>query len=130
MATSAPRPALVGNYDLLEDFECSRASVRVLRLRGESERVEPHAHRQTSQIYVALQGRALVEIDGVPTPLEPYKAVLVPAFAEHCAMAAGIEDAIVMNISVPPLSAADQAPLAPGQPRDLRVPSEGDDMED
>lgn len=107
-----PRPARVGDYELLQDFEADGVgSVRVFRLRPDVE-VGAHVHQQSAQIYVALEGRTVIERDGVAVPLEHYQAALVPAGTVHRAYCAG-NGSVVMNISVPPLQVDDQAPVRP-----------------
>jgi len=101
----------VGNYDLLEDFETDDVTVRVLRIASAGESIQQHLHERTTQIYVALQGRVRVEVEGKTVDLEPYGAIVIPAGKAHGAGSLG-EAAILMNISVPPLAADDQI-LAP-----------------
>ena len=105
------RPAPVGAYELLADFEGTEASVRVLQLSGAPSSVRPHRHRLSVQIYVALSGTSIIEVDGVETVLTPYHVLEVPRGRLHAAQPAG-GPAILMNISVPPLAADDQAPAA------------------
>ena len=125
-----PRPTLVGDYELLLDFESRSAGVRVLRLINAGG-IEPHTHRRTRQIYVALEGTSVVNIDGTETELAPYTALEVAPEHVHSARPAGASS-LVMNISVPPLLADDQVPLgAPGPYReDLRLPTETSDLDD
>lgn len=111
----AERPVPVGNYELLEDFESPAATVRVLRMARTGQAVERHVHERSAQIYVALQGRVRVEIDGRVAELEPFHAMNVPAGAVHGAAPVG-ESAVVMNISVPPLGADDQIPVPRFEP--------------
>lgn len=110
-----PRPEPVGQYEILQDFEATdQASVRVFRLTNEAE-VEAHVHHMTTQIYVAIQSRVIVERDGIAAPLDPYQAVMVPPGTVHRAYPAGAE-AVLMNISVPPLKADDQVPMDSANP--------------
>jgi len=104
---TSPRPAQVGNYDLLEDFETDDATVRVLRIAPAGQSIQQHLHERTTQIYVALQGHVRVEVDGKTLDLEPFRATVIPAGKAHAAAAVD-EMAILMNISVPPLAADDQ----------------------
>jgi len=100
----------VGNYDLLEDFESDDATVRVLRLAPDGQSIQPHLHERTTQIYVALEGRLRVEVEGQATDLHPYRATVIPAGMAHRAVAID-EAAVLMNISIPPLAADDQIAL-------------------
>jgi mannose-6-phosphate isomerase-like protein (cupin superfamily) len=127
---SVERPVPVGNYSLLEDFECPTASIRVIQLKASDERVEPHAHRRSMQLYVVLSGEAVVESDNIERRLEPYTPFAVWPGSAH-GLRPVTEEAIVMNISIPPLAADDQAPLGENHlPPDYRLPGESSDVED
>jgi len=102
-----PRPSRVGNYELLEDFESNDASVRILRMAKSAEAIQPHLHHRSTQIYVALEGQACVERDGHPTTIKPYEVLVIAPDTVHSAYAAG-ETAVVLNISIPPLTGDDQ----------------------
>jgi mannose-6-phosphate isomerase-like protein (cupin superfamily) len=129
--TSEPRPIPAGAYDLLQDFQCSKASVRILRIPAQSKSVRKHVHARSAQIYVALEGRVLVELDGDWYPLDPYEALYVPIGSEHAASPAGEEPVVVMNISVPPLGPRDQKLLSRMKtPADLNLPGVDSDLED
>jgi mannose-6-phosphate isomerase-like protein (cupin superfamily) len=106
-AHAKERPPLVGNYQVLQDYEVPTASVRVFSLNAQEQSVESHLHRRSMQIYVALAGQVRIVGDGVVTNLRPYEALAVWPRTTHSASA--VEgDAVVMNISVPPLAADDQ----------------------
>ncbi len=126
-----PRPAPVGLYQILQDFECPTASVRVFRMTSSGDAVAGHIHRRSMQIYVALEGSVLVDVDGVETLLEPYGALPVWPGSRHSATPAGA-DAVLMNISIPPLAADDQiaSPLPQHEAPDMVLPHSGDDLED
>lgn len=127
---SDQRPTPVGLYQLLQDFDCPAASVRVFRMDGERDAVASHVHRRSTQIYVALRGTVIVDVDGLETVLAPYQALAVWPGQAHSASAVGGE-AVLMNISAPPLAADDQVPLpAATEAPDLRMPREGSDIED
>ena len=124
------RPPLVGGYSLLEDFQSLAATVRVIRMDAESEEVKPHFHQRSSQVYVAVEGRVAVVVDGVETILTPYHALSVPRGAVH-----GIRPrdgaAIVLNLSVPPLAPNDQLAVASDRrPPDTDLPLAGSDLDD
>ncbi len=79
---------------------------------------------------MALEGRVAILRDGVEEILEPYRALEVAPRVVHSARAVD-PVAVVMNISVPPLAADDQAPL--GQEpyhEDYKLPMEGGDIDD
>lgn len=122
---TAARPTPVGLYHLLTDFECPAASVRVLRMSGEGDAVGSHVHRRSAQIYVALEGSVAVEVDGVEHILRPYETLAVWPGSVHRASPVDGE-AVVMNISVPPLGADDQLPVAaPTGTEDPSLPAGG-----
>lgn len=98
---------------------------------GEGDAVGSHVHRRSMQLYVALEGSVVVEVDGVETVLKPYEVLAVWPGSVHRASPLDGE-AVVANISIPPLGADDQVPVptAPN-PADLRLPRGADaDMED
>lgn len=104
------RPGKVGIYELLQDYEVPEASIRIIRMASEGQAVERHLHHRSMQLYVALDGRSIVERDGVATELRPYEVCVVEPDVAHAAHA--VEGtAVVMNISMPPLSADDQVPV-------------------
>ena len=108
------RPPQVGIYEILQDFECPAASVRVFRVHS-GEAVLEHVHRRSMQIYVALEGEALVDCDGVETRIHPYETVTVWPGTIHGVHAA-TGTAVVMNISVPPLGNDDQVAASSARP--------------
>lgn len=109
------RPAPVGVYELLQDFECEGASVRILRLSGTASSVEPHLHHRSLQIYVAIEGTSLIDTDGVETAMSPYDVLEVPRGRLHSARPAS-GSSILVNISIPPLAADDQVPRGASRP--------------
>lgn len=124
------RPVPVGGYEILQDFECPDASVRILRLGPAEGAVEQHTHHRSMQIYVVLDGAADVTVDGEQMRLGKDDATAVWQGRVHGAAAAGA-GAVLMNISIPPLSADDQLPVeVPAEPPDFRLPHPGDDIED
>lgn len=99
----------VGRYELLQEYSGPQMSIRILRLRRGEESVQRHVHHRSAQVYVALAGRVLVERDGEETIIEPYETAEVPPGTVHGARPMD-EEAIVANISVPPLAPDDQIP--------------------
>jgi mannose-6-phosphate isomerase-like protein (cupin superfamily) len=95
---------------LLEDFATTEATVRVFRLSRGAGGVNRHVHHRSTQIYVALEGSALIESDGETTVLAPYRATVIAPGSTHSAQPAQ-QTAILMNISIPPLQADDQVPV-------------------
>jgi mannose-6-phosphate isomerase-like protein (cupin superfamily) len=128
---TSTRPTPVGLYHLLTDFECPAASVRVIRMSGEGDAVGSHVHRRSMQMYLAIEGSVVVEIDGVETVLRPFDVLPVWPGSVHRASPLGGE-AVVANISIPPLGADDQVPVTQvPEPADRSLPrGEGADVED
>jgi len=125
---TSTRPTPVGLYHLLTDFECPAASVRVFRMRGEGDAVGSHVHRRSMQMYLAIEGTVVVEVDGVETVLKPYEVLAVWPGSVHRASPLDGE-AVVANISIPPLGADDQVPIATvPEPPDRQLP-QGDDAD-
>ena len=87
--------------DLLEDFDTESATIRVLRMAPTGQAIQQHLHEKTTQIYVALQGRVRVEVEGKTIDLEPYRATVIHAGKPHRASPVE-ETAILMNISISP----------------------------
>ena len=124
------RPAPVGRYELVQDYETRNASVRVIRMDGEVERVEQHVHHKSMQIYLVIAGEARITIDGVEHLMGPFEMISVYPGTAHGAAPAG-ETAILANISVPPLEADDQLPVVEEpEPPDLKLPLIGSDFDD
>ena len=105
---------LMGNYEILQDFEIDEASLLIVRV-GANLQIDPHLHRRTTQIYVALEGELLVELGDTSQRLQPFETVRVPPHVVHRATPGG-EGAVLMNISIPPLAVGDQ--LTPPDPPD------------
>ena len=124
------RPAPVGRYEVLQDAEGSEASVRVIKIANADFGVDPHVHMRSSQIYIALAGKVVINVEGVETVLEPYQTLNVAIGVLHSARAIdGV--AVVANISVPPLGADDQLPRSPEIRRsDFDLPTIGSDFDD
>ncbi|MCA9821187.1 MAG: hypothetical protein KC470_01185 [Dehalococcoidia bacterium] len=124
------RPIPVGIYELLTDFDAPKMSVRVFRLKEGKEHVDLHRHRISTQVYVALEGRAGIMRDGVEEIIEPHHAIEITPGVVHGARAVD-GSAVVMNISVPALAADDQAPLC-HEPHheDYKLPLDGGDIDD
>jgi mannose-6-phosphate isomerase-like protein (cupin superfamily) len=99
----------VGRYEVLADYETTSASVRVIRM-TEGGEVQRHLHQLSGQVYLVLDGFVIVDVDGQESDLGPYGCVEVPAGSVHSARPSS-PTAVVVNISVPALSASDQVPV-------------------
>jgi mannose-6-phosphate isomerase-like protein (cupin superfamily) len=128
--TTLHRPVPVGNYEVLQDFERPNVGVRVLRLKRGTGAIEGHTHQRSMQMYVAIEGGVTVHIDGEQTLLQPYQAVPIWPGSAHSAEAT-MEDAVLLNISLPALSAEDQLPIGiTPEPPDFALPHDTDDIDD
>src|SRR5262245_46485363 len=105
---STARPTLVGSYDLLQDFVTDEISVRVFRL-ADADAVRPHLHHRSAQVYIALVGEVAIDHDGPSVTLRPFEAFEVRPGVVHGARAVS-SDAVLMNVSAPPLESDDQLP--------------------
>lgn len=124
------RPQLVGDYKLLQDFQNNSIGIRVLQMSSDDKQIEPHLHHHSAQVYIGLEGKAIVECDGVEHQVSAYDIVSIPRQSLHTARALD-GPAVVMNISVPPLRADDQAPsLSTVEAPDMRMPSDESDIDD
>jgi mannose-6-phosphate isomerase-like protein (cupin superfamily) len=68
-----------GGYEIVHASPGLEIGVYVLWA-PEPDRQEPHAD---DEVYVVLEGRGVLEVEGRPVPLEVGEAVYVPAGAEH-----------------------------------------------
>jgi mannose-6-phosphate isomerase-like protein (cupin superfamily) len=124
-----PRPRPVGSDVLLADHALPTASIRVMRI-TDRESMDQHVHTRSMQIYIALQGTAVITRDGVDDEIAPYETLSVWPQVLHSARPKGAS-CVVMNISVPPLAANDQHPVAADDERsDMRLPHAEGDIDD
>jgi len=68
-----------GGYEIVHTSPGLEIGVYVLWA-PEPDRQEPHAD---DEVYVVLDGRGVLEVEGRPVPLQPGEAVYVPAGAQH-----------------------------------------------
>ena len=68
-----------GGYEIVHESPGLELGVYVL-VAPEPDRQQPHAD---DEVYVVLQGTGVLEVEGVPIPLDKGQAVFVPAHAEH-----------------------------------------------
>src|SRR5919109_979279 len=68
-----------GGYEVVHESPGLEIGVYVL-VAPEPDRQQPHAD---DEVYVVLQGRGVLEVEGESTPVEEGSAVFVPAGAEH-----------------------------------------------
>ena len=68
-----------GGYEIVHESPGLQIGVYVL-VAPEPDRQQPH---DDDEVYVVLEGRGVLEVDGVATPLEEGEGLFVPAGAEH-----------------------------------------------
>jgi mannose-6-phosphate isomerase-like protein (cupin superfamily) len=68
-----------GGYEVVHSSAGLEIGVYVL-VAPEPDRQQPH---EFDEVYVVLEGRGVLEVDGVSTPLEEGGALFVPAGGEH-----------------------------------------------
>lgn len=79
----------------------ARAQLDLYCLRPGQEQ-KPHAHADQDKIYIALEGRGRVVLDGVDEPLEAGEAVVARAGAEHGVRNDGADPFLVLVVVTPP----------------------------
>ena len=72
-------PAANGGYEVVHESDGLEIGVYVL-VAPEPDRQQPHAD---DEVYVVLEGRGVLEVEGKPVELREGHAVFVPAGAEH-----------------------------------------------
>src|SRR5918994_3949436 len=68
-----------GGYEVVHASPGLEVGVYVL-VAPEPDHQQPHAD---DELYFVLEGRGTLEIEGTPVPVEPGRAIFVPAGAEH-----------------------------------------------
>ena len=68
-----------GGYEIVHESPGVEIGVYVL-VAPEPDRQQPH---EDDEVYVVLEGRGVLEVEGVPVELQEGHAVFVPAGAEH-----------------------------------------------
>jgi mannose-6-phosphate isomerase-like protein (cupin superfamily) len=68
-----------GGYEIVHESPGLEIGVYVL-VAPEPDRQQPH---DDDEVYVVLEGRGVLEVEGVQTPLEEGQGIFVPAGAEH-----------------------------------------------
>ncbi len=63
---------------------------------------KPHAHADQDKLYLVLEGRARVVVDGREETLEPGEAVAAPAGSHHGFANAGGERVVALVVIAPP----------------------------
>jgi mannose-6-phosphate isomerase-like protein (cupin superfamily) len=79
----------------------SVASVHLVEI---SEAARPHYHKETTEIYVVLEGKGQIELDGVLHPLQPLTAVYIRPGCRHRA----IGNLRILNIPIPAFKPEDE----------------------
>lgn len=77
------------------------ASVHLVDIKEDA---QPHYHKSTTEIYVVLEGRGTLEIDGDAVPLVPMTSVMIQPGARHRA----VGQLKILNIAIPKFDPADE----------------------
>lgn len=85
-----------------QDTEGAPASVHLVEI---SEDSRPHFHKETTEIYVVLEGEGILEADGKEIPLRPMTAVTIFPGCVHRARGSNLK---VLNIPFPPFDPEDE----------------------
>jgi quercetin dioxygenase-like cupin family protein len=102
----------MGSYQVVSDTRTPETSLRLLKI-APAERVEPHYHKLSTQIYVVVTGSVQVRLGDGRFEAHPFETVRIPPLTVHGLSAS--TSALVLSICVPPLAPDDQHPVAPGQ---------------
>ena len=95
----------MGNYEVLSHTESPECSLRLIRVTRDRS-VHIHYHKQTTQIYVVLEGVVKITVGDTMSALRPFETVRVPVEKNHSLSTE--EEALVLSISIPPLQRDDQ----------------------
>jgi mannose-6-phosphate isomerase-like protein (cupin superfamily) len=63
---------------------------------------EVHVHQVAENLYYILQGRGIVELDGVRHLVEPHMVVHIPPGVRHGIFNTGLEDLVFLVVASPP----------------------------
>lgn len=63
---------------------------------------EVHVHEEAENLYYILQGKGIVELDGVRHLVEPHVVVHIPPGVRHGIFNTGLEDLVFIVVASPP----------------------------
>ncbi|HEX4995489.1 MAG TPA: cupin domain-containing protein [Methylomirabilota bacterium] len=63
---------------------------------------EVHVHEVAENLYYILQGKGIVELDGVRHVVEPHMVVHIPPGVRHGIFNTGLEDLVFLVVASPP----------------------------
>ena len=63
---------------------------------------EVHVHEVAENLYYILQGKGIVELDGVKHLVEPHMVIHIPPGVSHGIFNTGIEDLVFLVVASPP----------------------------
>lgn len=98
----------MGAYEILSHVSMPDCSVRIIRML-EKERVSPHYHEKSVQIYTVLEHPVEARVGDHTLRLRPYETVRIEKGEVHSVRALEGE-ALVMSLAIPPLDRDDQHP--------------------
>lgn len=99
----------MGDYGVLSHVEMPECSIRIIWLR-EAEFVAPHYHDLSTQIYTVLDREVETRIGEGTFRLRPYETVRIERGTVHSIRPLD-GPALVLSLSIPPLSREDQHPV-------------------
>lgn len=83
------------------DLEGAPVSVHLVKIQKDA---KPHYHKKHTEVYVILQGRGFLELDGEKLPVEPFTAVMILPGCRHRACG----DLLILNVVCPPFDPKDE----------------------
>ena len=107
--TSPRRPRQVGQYEVIQDFQTSGLSIRIIRMDLATAAIGRHVHHKCEQVYVVMEGEVTVLRGDERLELGLHDVAAIPHGVPHGAFPRQ-GNAVVMNISTPPLDPDDQVP--------------------
>ena len=96
----------MGDYEVLSYVEMPECSLRILSLKP-AQFVASHYHKESVQVYTVLDRQVEARVGDRTYQLRPYETVRIEKGTIHSVRAIG-ESALVLSLSIPPLSRDDQ----------------------
>jgi quercetin dioxygenase-like cupin family protein len=96
----------MGDYEILSHTAMPECSIRIIGMRA-SERVAPHYHEKSTQIYTVLEHQVEAKVGDHTFHLRPYETVRIEQGTVHSVRAVS-GSALVLSLSIPPLGRDDQ----------------------
>ena len=91
-------------YQVLYHSDTPECSLRLLRVES-GESIDPHYHKETTQIYFVVEGSVLITVGDESRTVRPQGTIRVPREIPHSLQTQSA--AVVLSISIPPLLISD-----------------------